>query len=199
MILGPFSIGKVKLRPNKIADYVKFMPRTAGKSEVSEQVRKAFHTGPGCSVGRYQAGEWEAGCECMKVCNASVPCMASPPRGYSAATFLGFLRLLRHLVCVACVFLPKLNFHSVNASFVFFPFTFCLLLKGVHPYSILIMLYVFNKLSYLFIILNSLQLQHQLWHCNIRSVIAKHPSYLKWYVIKFLAVHNSSLTQVLLS
>ena len=53
----PFSTGKVKLRPNELSRRCAVHAKDCGEIEVSEQVRKALHTGPGCSVGRHQSGE----------------------------------------------------------------------------------------------------------------------------------------------
>lgn len=128
------------------------------------------------------------------------PCMSSLSQNYIAAACLNFAHLFIYLVCALYMsFFPKLLFSHSKSSFHFFPLIFHPLFKRVHPHPTLIMPYIFNKLSYPFITLNSFHFQSQLCHCNIGSVIAKHLSYLKWYVIKFLAIHNSLLTWVLLS
>lgn len=115
--------------------------------------------------------------------------------------YISRISAFKNGMCTTAVpFISKFKFLHFKSSWSLFLFSFSYVLsKWMHLYPMLIVPLIFNKLSYPFIIPNSFHFQCQDCQCNMRSVIAKHPSFLKWYVTKFLAIHNSSLTWVLLS
>lgn len=214
----PFLFKKVKLSPNKLArlcenvranDCCEIERLRLGSKHPPHRHQVLCSTGPSGECRGQEEGMMEDTSRRMrdgtrniwKLCDTSA-CLHTPSLSpnYVVATFLEFLHLCINLLCVNDMsFFPKVWFSHFKFSFYLVFKIFHSLLKRVHLHPTLIMPYIFNKLSYPFITLNSFHFQSQLCHCNIRSVIAKHPSYLKWYVTNFLGIHNSSLTWVLSS
>lgn len=137
--------------------------------------------------------------EAMKVSETRFPCAFLTSKVH--CWYISRIFAFKNGMCTTAMpFISKFQSLHFKSSWPLFLFSFSYVFsKWMHLCPMLIVPLIFNKLSYPFIIPNSFHFQCQDCQCNMRSVIAKHPSFLKWYVTKFLAIHNSSLTWVLLS